>query len=160
MIRRIIKRAVAAPTHNRTAAISAAKEKAGEVSRNFQYSANIEISTHENATNTSLCSWTAYVLSRAVVNNTKMPNQHSQDATPRNSDDGFGHRTIRAIANPTETIPSTRSQASFRLPTSFDGPRCLSSAEAIVRSSPLDFRQRISALSARNIMHPELKVKA
>ena len=50
--------------HNITAAINAAEEKAGEVLRNFQKSASTAISTHANASNINLCSWSAYVRKR------------------------------------------------------------------------------------------------
>jgi hypothetical protein len=116
MIRRITKSAAVAPMHNIPAAINAAEENAGEVSRNFQKSAIIEISRHANATNMNLCSWSAYVLSRAVVTSTKITNKMNQDAAPRSSDTGLGHRAKKPTENPRETSTSTRRLTNFRLP--------------------------------------------
>lgn len=148
--------------HSSRAAISAAEENAEAVSWNFQNSANIEISTHPNATKTNLCSWIAYALSRAVVSKTEMPNQHSQDPAPSNRDEGLCHRTSRAAANPSpsDARPSTRIPASFRRPTAVMGGRWLLSAKELLRSSPADFRHRISALKAKKTMHRELRTNA
>jgi hypothetical protein len=157
MNRRMTKSAAVTPMHNITAAINAAEEKAGEVSRNFQKSASIAISTHANATDMNLCSWSAYALSRAVLTSTKIANKMSQDAAPRNSETGLGHRAKKATANPRETSPSTRRLTSFRLPAGVIGGVCVLSGEVLVRSSPLDFRHRISDLNAKNITHPELR---
>lgn len=155
------KSAAATPMHNIPAAINAAEENAVEVLRNFQKSASIAISMHANATNMNLCSWRANVLSRAGVSSTKITNKKSQDAAPRNSDSGLGHRAKKPPENPSETTPSTRTPTSFRLAagSAICSP-CVLLGEALFWSSPLDFRHRISALTAKNITHTELTTKA
>lgn len=125
MIRRMTKSAAVTPVLNITAAINAAEEKAGEALRNFQKSVSIEISTHANATNMNLWSWSAYALSRAVVTSTKIANKKSQDAAPRNRDTGLGHRAKKPAENPSEISPSTRRPTSFRLPAGVIGDLCV-----------------------------------
>jgi hypothetical protein len=153
------KSATVAPMHNMTAAANAAEEKAGEDARNFQNTPSIAIPMHVNATNMNLCNWSAYALSLNVVSRTKIANKQSQDAAPRYRDPGLCHRIKKPAENPSEATPSIRRLRNFCLNGGTIGLFVLS-VEVVVWSSPLDFRHRISALTAKNITQPELRTKA